>query len=129
MSLEFITKERRNRTADDVTVDVYNCTQGKTFAIIFRNSIAKHFISEGITHIEFAIDDSNNRLYFKASKNGYGWKLSRTATTMSTKCINSKLIEWCEAHKKNFEINYDPTYRLYYIEDNGLNWIDQKFSN
>lgn len=99
----------------------------KVLTIIFRNGLYKQFDSE---YIMFAV--LKNRLYFKGTTAGMGYKITQKNTSgyMSATLQKEEIAEFeAFAFQRDFSLKYDDFMEMYYVQLSSNGNVDNENSN
>lgn len=122
--LNWITKKHATAsTGTDVSIkiayhgrskDLEKNQDSKVLTVIFRNGLYKQFDSE---YLMFAV--LKNRLYFKGTTAGLGYKITQKSTSgyMSATLQKEEIAEFeAFAFQRDFSLKYDDFMEMYYVQ-------------
>ena len=114
-NFNWITKSKNNGCKADVTISVTKDKRNnkKFVSFIIRNKKYNNLTQTG--YVVVAV--SSTRLYFGQSTEKDGYKITNKGGT--TGCFgikNDTLVEWAHDAAGNYELEFNPKYKLFYID-------------
>lgn len=114
MSEEIIwfTKRRKVTNPADVSLSLVKHTQKYGVNIIFRNGVLSDFKSD---YIRFGASPKGDKVYFMASTNEYGYKLSKSAkgSTLSVRISESEIFDLVKRFIGDYTMGIDDDNHLF----------------